>query len=95
MRSSSPARRVEPRLVAEDCCQWCDREGGCDCQERMACEGTGIGHVFCGTRPCGCPNFLCCEHTDPAAEQQRIAASTRQEDTAIADFLALPEDEKP
>ncbi len=59
----------------------------------MACQAPGPGHVFCGTRPCGCPHFLRCEHTDPVAEQQRIASRTRQESSATEPFLSSSEEE--
>ena len=46
-------------------CQWCGARFECDCEERKTCPQAGdAGHRSCGSKPCGCPNFVTCEHKE-------------------------------
>jgi hypothetical protein len=62
-RALESAQRPQP----QPSCKWCGGVHGCDCIERMKCALAGWpDHPECGTRDCGCPNFIKCEHAHPA-----------------------------
>lgn len=54
-------RYPDPVIV----CKWCEPDMPCDCEARMTCELAGTpGHLQCGTKPCGCPKFVTCDHSE-------------------------------